>query len=142
MPMRLRACAGSLVMSRSAKKIWPRSTRMRPARRLNRVVLPAPFGPMIARNSPAGTASCTSSTAAMPPKVRRSERASSAWRAICEPAFEELSDAGDSLGHEERNGEDHEAEIEEPVDREVRNRDEQHLVQDRASDRPGEPSPP
>src|SRR5215475_825521 len=39
---------------------------------LIRVVLPAPFGPMIACNSPRGTSSETRSVAVMPPKRRTS----------------------------------------------------------------------
>src|SRR5207237_326693 len=41
-----------------------------PVRTLNSVVLPAPFGPMTARRSPARTASVTPSKARTPPKVR------------------------------------------------------------------------
>ena len=40
----------------------------KPLIRLKKVVLPAPFGPMIARSSPVGTASETSRTAARLPK--------------------------------------------------------------------------
>src|SRR4051794_41396952 len=39
-----------------------------PQRSENRVDLPAPFGPMMQRSSPAGTASVTRSVATTPPK--------------------------------------------------------------------------
>src|SRR5580765_1880056 len=51
---------------------------------LKRVVLPAPFGPRIARRSPAGTSTSTSETACRPPKRRptpRKRRAGSACSA-------------------------------------------------------------
>src|SRR5215831_11976039 len=46
----------------------PRDGLISPDSMLNSVVLPAPFGPMIALSSPALTASETASTAVKPPK--------------------------------------------------------------------------
>ena len=46
---------------------------MRPARQLNRVVLPAPFGPMSPVIDPSGTVNETPSTARWPPKALVSE---------------------------------------------------------------------
>src|SRR6478609_3138839 len=42
----------------------------KPQRRLKRVVLPAPFGPMSAVMAPRGTSRCSTSTAVMPPNRR------------------------------------------------------------------------
>src|SRR3974390_2865022 len=50
--------------------IWPRSGVRKPVMRLNRVVLPAPLGPMTALTMPRGTAKLTSCRAARPPKDR------------------------------------------------------------------------
>src|SRR5690242_8798982 len=55
-------------MSSAAKRINPESGRNSPTSWPISVVLPAPFGPMIACNSPAGTDSETFSDAVMPPK--------------------------------------------------------------------------
>ena len=51
-PACVRACTGSSVTSRPASSIRPPVGRIRPERRLNSVVFPAPFGPMMPRNSP------------------------------------------------------------------------------------------
>src|SRR5262245_21136772 len=47
--------------------MWPSLGRVSPLIRLNKVVLPAPLGPMIARRSPAPTIKLTPSTARSPP---------------------------------------------------------------------------
>src|SRR5208282_3056006 len=48
--------------------IVPPCGAISPARRLMSVVLPAPFGPMMAWNSPTGTSSVMASDAITPPK--------------------------------------------------------------------------
>src|SRR5437667_10319125 len=53
---------------------------------LKMLVLPAPFGPMIAKRSPAATSTLTPARAATPPKLRcNPSRASSAMRAYALP---------------------------------------------------------
>src|SRR2546428_8553201 len=53
---------------------------------LKMLVLPAPFGPMIAKRSPAPTSTLTPARAATPPKLRcNPSRASSAMRAYALP---------------------------------------------------------
>src|ERR1700738_580432 len=51
-----RRCTGSAVMSRPSNTMVPTVGRKKPLIKLNKVVLPAPLGPMIARSSPLGTA--------------------------------------------------------------------------------------
>src|SRR5439155_13871898 len=62
-PRRARAGAESAVMSSPAKRTRPRSGSRLPASWLIRVVLPAPFGPMIAWVSPSRISRATSSLA-------------------------------------------------------------------------------
>src|SRR5688572_2497015 len=110
-------------MSRPEKKIRPPWTGMRPARRLKSVVLPAPFGPMMARNSPAATARDTLSTAAIPPKLRRNPRASSARFDMPHSALRRFAELHQPVRHEKGNRQDYQPEEEQPVDGEERNRD-------------------
>src|SRR5262245_43179631 len=56
------------VMSRPRKLTRPESGVSRPVIRLKNVVLPAPFGPMMACSPPEGSSKWTSSTARRPPK--------------------------------------------------------------------------
>ena len=67
-PSRLRSWTGSAVMSRPSKWMRPASGAISPASWPISVVLPAPFGPMMACSSPAATSSATSSEATTPPK--------------------------------------------------------------------------
>src|SRR5215467_1959275 len=55
-------------MSRSAKRMRPESGAISPVSCPIRVLLPAPFGPMMACNSPGGMASEMPSEATTPPK--------------------------------------------------------------------------
>src|SRR6266540_293400 len=55
-------------MSRPANRTRPASGAISPSSSPINVVLPAPFGPMTACSSPAGTASVISSDATTPPK--------------------------------------------------------------------------
>ncbi len=52
MPRWQRADGGSAVMSVPRHRTWPASGRTSPVIRLNRVDLPAPFGPSTPRASP------------------------------------------------------------------------------------------
>src|SRR2546430_2132963 len=76
-PRRARAGADSAVMSSPAKRTRPRSGKRLPASWLIRVVLPAPFGPMIAWVSPSRTSRSTSSLASSAPKLFLKPRTSS-----------------------------------------------------------------
>src|SRR5712671_983793 len=67
-PRRARLCAGSAVMSSPAKRIRPASGRRLPASWPISVVLPAPFGPMIACVSPSRTSRSMPSLARRAPK--------------------------------------------------------------------------
>ncbi len=67
-PNRLRRYIGSAVMSMPAKRMRPESGRNWPPSWPISVVLPAPFGPITACNSPSATASVRSSVATMPSK--------------------------------------------------------------------------
>src|SRR3954452_997594 len=61
-------------MSAPASSTLPPVGRIRPERRLKSDVLPAPFGPMMPRHSPAGTSSETSATIVAPPTSHLSPR--------------------------------------------------------------------
>src|SRR5262245_32798566 len=65
------------VTSRPLKTTRPASGARWPVIKLNSVVLPAPFGPMIALIEPAGTLSVTPPTAWKPPKLFLTSRTSS-----------------------------------------------------------------
>src|SRR5439155_5616333 len=66
-PAWARRWGGAAVTSRPASVTVPDVGRSRPDKRLNSDVLPAPFGPMIPRNSPAFTSRLTSATMVAPP---------------------------------------------------------------------------
>src|SRR5216684_5279851 len=68
-PRRARAGAENAVMSSPAKRTRPRSGRRSPASWLISVVLPAPFGPMMAWVSPSRISRLTSSHARSAPKL-------------------------------------------------------------------------
>src|SRR5712692_526034 len=76
-PLCERAAAESAVMSSPAKRTRPRSGRRLPASWLISVVLPAPFGPMMAWVSPSRTSRLTSSLASSAPKLFVRPRTSS-----------------------------------------------------------------
>ena len=67
---------GSPVMSSPLKRMRPEVGRSTPVRQLKNVLLPAPFGPMMARISPRCTSKLTLLSAVSPPKrtVRPSVR--------------------------------------------------------------------
>ena len=68
MPSRTRASGGSAVTSLPSNFTLPAEGANRPLIRLKNVVLPAPFGPMIARSSPGSTVNETFSIAVRLPK--------------------------------------------------------------------------
>src|SRR6185295_2659447 len=68
-PRRARRGAGSAVTSSPAKRIVPASGRRSPASWPMSVVLPAPFGPMMACVSPSSIFSVTPSVARSAPKL-------------------------------------------------------------------------
>ena len=80
---RLRAGTVRHVLGRRARRARTKAAKS-PAMTLKSVVLPAPFGPRIARRSPCATSRSTSRTACRPPKRRptpRKRRVGSAfWR--------------------------------------------------------------
>ena len=67
-PRCTRCCVGSFSSSCPNSFTEPVSGVRSPVTRLNSVVLPAPFGPMISRRSPGITVSETSRVAGRPPK--------------------------------------------------------------------------
>src|SRR5512137_949789 len=68
MPSEATSCDGRPQTSRSRKRMLPRLGLMTPVRQLKRVVLPAPFGPMMLRIEPPSTEKLTPSTALRPAK--------------------------------------------------------------------------
>ena len=67
MPSRERACGGIAVMSAPSNSMRPLLGATSPVIRLNKVVLPAPLGPITASASPPSTARLTVSTALSAP---------------------------------------------------------------------------
>src|SRR5512136_1627756 len=82
---------------------------MSPEMRLRSVVLPAPFGPMRPCTSPTPTSSEAPSTAARPPKVRRTpcRLSSMGLPARPQPGAHPPGQGGDALGQEEDDEEQH-----------------------------------
>ena len=70
MPLRIRSKGSMCVMSSPKKRIRPEVGGKSPVMALNKVVLPAPFAPRMARFSPASTDKLTSSTARNAPNAR------------------------------------------------------------------------
>src|SRR6185295_12711031 len=91
------------------------------------VVLPAPFGPMMACSSPAVTSSVTLSEATTPPKrlVRPSIRSSASATAVI------LQDAVDAAAREQHNAEQHRAKNDPRILGDAR----KHLLQQQERDR-------
>src|SRR5262249_23654706 len=114
MPRRQRAGAASAVTSAPRKSTRPALGTSNPEMRWNSVVLPAPFGPMMARSSPAGTARSTPPTACTAPKARPSPRVSSSGVTRRAPSCAKPPDgahqpAGQEDHHQDEDGagEDH-----------------------------------
>src|SRR5262245_22156388 len=95
-PIFARVRAGNAVTSRPNSPIVPLVAGKSPQMTLNSVVLPAPFGPRIARRSPGAISRSTSRTAWRPPnrrptpRKRRAGSACSAAGASLKPLLEDL----------------------------------------------------
>src|SRR5512134_2836948 len=72
MPSAVRRWLGQAVMSRPNSSTWPADAGRTPVITLKSVVLPAPFGPMIALRSPGKIFRLTACTACRPPKLLES----------------------------------------------------------------------
>ena len=83
MPIAARLWAGRRVISTPSKTIRPAEGRRIPVRMLKYVVLPAPFGPMMARHSPTNTLRLTSVSAFTPSKCLATPTVSSMTAAAC-----------------------------------------------------------
>src|SRR5262245_11159241 len=106
-PSRHRSCGAMPVMSRSLKSTFPPSGSTWPVMRLNSVVLPAPFGPMIALIDPCGTRKLTPPTAWKPPKLFRRSVTSSIGGPPREAPADGVGGAGEAAGEgEEQDDED------------------------------------
>src|SRR4051812_25778054 len=70
MPRLVRPAAGTSPTSSPSNSIVPEVAGMSPEMTLKSVVLPAPFGPRMARRSPCATSRSTSRTACRPPNRR------------------------------------------------------------------------
>ena len=82
-----------------SNRISPESGGSWPLIMLKQVDLPAPFGPIMARNSPGATSKLTSLTARTPPKALDSERTSSTLMACPAPAPERRESADEPCGN-------------------------------------------
>src|SRR5207244_11284409 len=99
-PSRERAGASSDVTSCPANRVVPASGLRSPASWPISVVLPAPFGPMIACVSPSSTSRSTRSVARRPPKLLLSPRTATSGSAIArDPPLQEHAQG--PLGDEE-----------------------------------------
>ena len=105
MPLCEIAFAGSPVISLPSKMMRPEVGRSTPVRQLKNVLLPAPFGPMMARTSSRWTSKLTWESAANPPKrtVNSSVARTGADAAPRLPAGERMSDTDCTLTYEEAN---------------------------------------
>src|SRR3990167_6104974 len=105
---------GRPVMSRPSRSTAPASGRRWPVTRLKSVVLPAPFGPMIAAISPRATARLTPATAWKPAKALWTPRPSSPPEPREAPAAG-VERADDAAGKREQEHDQDRAEHERPV---------------------------
>src|SRR5215211_1222853 len=111
-PRAARACAGIAVMSVPAKIMRPASGAISPQIWLISVVLPAPFGPITACNSPGWTSKVTSSLAMRPPNLLHSASTRNTGSATaelsrqlaCEP---DQASAGEHDDKDQERTEDH-----------------------------------
>src|SRR6185503_12597152 len=131
-PRRARAGAESVVMSSPAKRTRPRSGRRLPASWLIRVVLPAPFGPMMAWVSPSRISRLTSSLASSAPKLFVRPRTSRILFILAEEQPREAAPEKKHRQHQER------AQDELPVLRPARERILDQQERKGAEHRPGD----
>src|SRR2546421_10141306 len=115
-------------MSRPANRMLPAFGSSCPVSWLISVVLPAPFGPMIACNSPRATSSETLSVATMPPNRRTSFSTRSKGSATMQPPQQPVNAAA-SEQHDQKQQRTHD---QRPVFRDLRQEFFQHQVDDRA----------
>src|SRR5215471_11666437 len=115
MPSRQRSWGAMPVTSCPRKRTRPASGRRWPVMRLNSVVLPAPFGPMIALMEPAGTVKLTPPTAMKPSKLFLTSRTSSMATAPGEAARQAEGGAGQAPGKREQQHDQDAAEDQRPV---------------------------
>jgi hypothetical protein len=86
MPCSAKRCGAAPARGWPSANSSPEVGATTPDRALKKVVLPAPFGPMMPTSSPGANAALTASTAVRPPKRTVSARAStSGWRFIGQP---------------------------------------------------------
>src|SRR6202043_2770293 len=103
----------------------------RPVNWLSSVVLPAPFGPMIACNSPLATSSETLSVATMPPNRRTSFSTRSKGSATAQPPQQ----PDDTAAPEQHDQQQQRAHDQRPVFRHLRQEFFQHQIYHRAEHR-------
>src|SRR5712691_13409467 len=114
-PRRQTSWGARPVMSRPSKRTAPASGRTCPVMRLKRVVLPAPFGPMIAVTWPAATVRLTPPTASKPPNALwRSRTSSTAEPPPC-ALPERDGRPGEAAGEAEQEDDEDRAQHERPV---------------------------
>src|SRR5439155_10444336 len=131
-PSRATRKAGRRASDRPSNSQRPRPARSKPVRTLKSVVLPAPFGPMRAVITPRWTSRYSTSTAARPPKSRRTRSTVSNGSGLATPGsgatspktpvltlIDELllSAPQDALGtecHEQHQAQAHEGEADRP----------------------------
>src|SRR5512147_980709 len=77
----MRSCGGKVVMSSPKNRTVPAVGMKSPVMALNKVVLPAPLVPRMARRSPARIVRSMPSSATKAPKLRRTPRSSRAFAA-------------------------------------------------------------
>ena len=123
----------SRVMSRPSKTMVPEVGGKNPLIRLKKVVLPAPFGPMIARSSPLATLSETSRTATRLPKRLVTFSISSNVHAL--PPLQEAQQAAREEQHDQ---DEQQADERHPVDGDAREIILQHDEHGGAEQRPPE----
>src|SRR5918911_4170455 len=114
MPSRQTSCGATPVMSRPSSRTAPASGLRCPVIRLKNVVLPAPFGPMMAAIWPGATATLTPPTATKPSNALRMSRTSSTARPP-QPASDQRGGAGETAGEDEQQHDQDRTEHERPV---------------------------
>src|SRR6186713_2698215 len=118
-------------ISRPPSETLPECGSRWPVSWLISVVLPAPFGPMMACSSPLATSSETLSVAVMPPKRRTSFSTRSRGSATIEPP-EQAHDAAAAEQHDQQQQRPHD---QRPIFGQLRQEFLQQQIDDRAYDR-------
>src|SRR5262249_30645126 len=115
MPRRQRSWGAMPVTSRPLNTTVPVSGRRWPVMRLNRVVLPAPLGPMIAPIDPPATRKVTPPTAWNPSKLFRRSLTSSTGAPPGEPRGHDGGRPGEAAREDEEQDDEDGAEDQRPV---------------------------